>query len=124
MRAIVPFLALSALFTGCVIDVPDDHYDGGHYYHDPIDATAAFTWEFYPNLSCGAAEVDTVTVVIDDLHYVVDQYTTSCWDGTLTVDGLSPGTYHVEAFGDPSGWWAAYDVDLYAGYNEFVLQLR
>jgi hypothetical protein len=123
MRAIVPLLALSALFAGCVIDVPDDDYDGGHHLYEPI-ATAAFTWEFYPGLSCAAAEVDTVTVVIDDLRYTTEQYTDSCYAGTITVDGLAPGTYHVEAFGDPSGWWTAYDVDLYDGYNDVTLRLR
>lgn len=124
MRAIVPLLALSALFTGCVIDVPDDHYDGRDHYYEPADATAAFTWEFYPGLSCHAAEVDTVTIVLDDLRYVVEEFTDSCYSGTMEIGGLAPGTYHVEAFGEPSGWWAAYDLTLFTGYNDILLQLR
>lgn len=125
MRAILPLLALSALFAGCVIDVPDDHYDGHDHYYEPADATAAFTWEFYPGLSCYAAGVDTVTVVLEDLTYgVVEEFTDDCYSATMEIGGLDPGAYHVEAFGEPSGWWSAYDVTLYSGYNDIVLRLR
>ncbi len=124
MRAIVPTLVLSAFVaTGCVIDLPDDHYDDHYHWTEPVEATAAFTWEFYPGLSCRAADVDTVTVVLDD-YYRIDEFTVNCWDGTLIVDGLYPGPYRVEVFGEPSGWWGAFDIDVLAGYNDFYLQLR
>ena len=120
MRAIAALFALSALFTtGCVIDVDD----ADHHWNEPIDAVAEFTWEFLPGLSCWAADVSTVTVVLDD-RYVVEEFTDSCHAGSMIIEGLPPGTYRVEAFGDPSGWYAAYNVTLYGGYNLVNLQLR
>ena len=123
MRPIVPLFATAALFaTGCVMDIDPD--DGHHYWNEPVDATAEFTWEFFPSLSCRSAEVSTVTVVIDDLRYRVDEFTESCYAPSLIVEGLAPGTYHVEVFGDPTGWWAGGDVTLYAGYNDVHFELR
>lgn len=121
MRALASLLALSSLLlAGCVFEVDDHHH---HYWNEPIDAVAEFTWVFVPGLSCHAAAVDTVTVVLDD-GYVLEEFTDYCWTGGMIIEGLPPGTYRVDAFGDPSGWYAAYYVDLYAGYNSVLLELR
>lgn len=104
----VALLALVGGLSGCIV------HQG--------EADVTFLWDF-GELTCEEAGVTAIEVYLEDLDDgSFEEDVVPCVDYGVAYEGLEPGPYVVQFFGD-NGWFAEAEYRLRSGDNEVRVHL-
>lgn len=97
---------------------PERHHEAPRQRLTALPATVSVSWRFDNGQVCGANDVDQVEVtVFDHAFYEVGRDTFDCNDGGGSLEGLTAGSYLVEAVaeGDEATWRGLTETELKRG---------